>query len=183
MNPHALQAPAPTRTTSLQLQTSPPTPSRPPNPPRRHPHDPFEWRHWKSLDIHPSAASDARRMVTQQLANHGYPSDLGEDAESIVSELVANALASAMRGQERGLPPAVVVAVSGVGAEVCLSVYDSDPTPPPSVWIAADEDEHGRGLTIVGELSDIWGWSRGDITGKYIWAVLRANAKERKTGR
>jgi anti-sigma regulatory factor (Ser/Thr protein kinase) len=166
MHSHALSAPAP--------EAGPPPP---PNPPRPHPHVPFEWRHWKKLDILPDSAVEARHLVTRLLAGHGFPAGMTQDAEQVTAELVANALASAARGQQRGIPPVMVIAVSGVGWEVCLSVYDSDPTPPPPGWTAAEEDEHGRGLTILGALSDDWGWTPGDLAGKYVWSLMRPGAR------
>jgi anti-sigma regulatory factor (Ser/Thr protein kinase) len=173
MHSHALNQPIPIWTASPELGAVPPAP---PDPPRPHPHVPFEWRHWKKLDILPAAATDARHLVTRLLAEHGFPDAMTMDAEQVIAELVANALASAIRGQRRGIPPAMVIAVSGAGWEVCLSVYDSDPTPPPRGWTAADEDEHGRGLTILGALSDDWGWTPGDLAGKYVWSLLRPGA-------
>jgi hypothetical protein len=61
--------------------------------------------------------------------------------------------------------------VSGVGRKACLSACDSGQAPPPG-RDADDEDEHGRGLVIVSALSADRGWSRGDVTGKYVWSVI-----------
>jgi anti-sigma regulatory factor (Ser/Thr protein kinase) len=115
-------------------------------------------------------------LVTRLLAEHGFSDELIQDAEQVTAELAANALSAVTCGREHGVPPVVAIAVSGVGPEICVSVYDSDPTPPPPGWTAGTEDEHGRGLAIIDAISDDWGWTRGDIAGKHVWALLRSRS-------
>jgi anti-sigma regulatory factor (Ser/Thr protein kinase) len=98
---------------------------------------------------------------------------LAGDATQITSELVANAVAASTLGAREGTKPApVTLTISRTDGELCIRVWDPDPTPPPrtrqdpGTWT-----ERGRGLFIVEELSALWGWYPGHA-GKCVWSVL-----------
>jgi anti-sigma regulatory factor (Ser/Thr protein kinase) len=104
---------------------------------------------------------------------------LGEAGEAVTSELVTNAIAASRQvspsGAERGH---VMLRLTVRGSELCIRVWDPDPTPPPRDQPLPDEyAEHGRGLFIVRALSERWGWypARG---GKYVWAALSLDPRD-----
>jgi anti-sigma regulatory factor (Ser/Thr protein kinase) len=122
------------------------------------------------------AASAARAHVRATLAMWGI-SHLAEDAEAIVSELVANAVNAST--DEYGQPVYregqilllwVRLRADGMNllAEVCDQASGA-----PVVKTAGDDAESGRGLAMVGELSDMWGWYPTERQpGKCVWARI-----------
>jgi anti-sigma regulatory factor (Ser/Thr protein kinase) len=84
------------------------------------------------------------------------------DAELVVSELLTNAI-------QAGCSTAVVN-VSLHPSHVLLSVQDDAPGQPQS-RLPLPEDEHGRGLHVVGQLVRRWGVRRIE-GGKEVWAEL-----------
>jgi anti-sigma regulatory factor (Ser/Thr protein kinase) len=115
------------------------------------------------LDPTPRAARDARQFVVRVFAEMGYPKQLVEDAELIVSELVTNCLAHASGGP-------VVVDVWRAGPCLFLEVWDRSPRPP--VCLTPDEfTVNGRGLQIVRELSLRFGHATFR-NGKVVWVLL-----------
>ena len=105
---------------------------------------------------------------------------LTDDAQAITSELVTNAVAISINGaQARGIqPPPVMLAITARHGELCISVWDPDPTPPPRDPPPPDDDaESGRGLLIVDALATRWGWHPANGGGKYTWATLRTDAQ------
>jgi Histidine kinase-like ATPase domain len=125
----------------------------------------------------PEEARTARHFVRELLTCWGL-SDLAEDAELIVAELVGNAVRHGMRTSSpmtaRGASaPALRLCLLRRLGEVMLAVTDpSDEAPVPKPPSA--DGESGRGLQIVGALSYIWGWSPIEGNGKAVWAVLKA---------
>jgi anti-sigma regulatory factor (Ser/Thr protein kinase) len=119
-----------------------------------------------------TAPRRARAAVTETLTAWGM-SHLTDDAIQITSELVANAVAASTRAAPEGTEPApVTLTISSIPGELCIRVWDPDPTPlprtrqDPGTWT-----ERGRGLLIVEELSTRWGWYPGHA-GKYVWSAL-----------
>lgn len=119
------------------------------------------------------SARAARRLTSSTLCDWGLMS-LAEDAETIVGELAANALAHAV-------VPGVPYCDSG-GENLCLrllrgpsevicSVLDPSDTVP-VLQAPGGSGEAGRGLQIVDALSDVWGWSPMSGRGKAVWAIL-----------
>jgi anti-sigma regulatory factor (Ser/Thr protein kinase) len=126
------------------------------------------------LRVAEESAATARREVTRALARWGLP-QLAPDAEVVVSELVANAVAHV-----RTLGPVrdrrIGLTVRRVPEGVLVEVHDAGSQPPPR---PAPEDfpdlaEGGRGLLIVGALTEgVWGTSpRPHGAGKVVWALL-----------
>jgi hypothetical protein len=134
------------------------------------------------LSTSPEEARSARLFVRELLTRWGL-TDLVDDAELIVAELVVNAVRHGVHaapvvaavapggGQAGGQPTVQLCLLQRVG-EVMLAVTDPSveppvPQTPDSSW------ECGRGLQIVGALSYVWGWSPIEGYGKAVWAVLR----------
>ena len=116
----------------------------------------------------------ARATLIESLTLWGLR-HLSDDGEAITSELVANAVTASITGaQARGTEPSPVVLWIAVRSqELCIRVWDPDPTPPPRDRPSPGDDaEHGRGLVIVAALSQRWGWHHGPTGGKYVWATL-----------
>ncbi|MET9931004.1 MULTISPECIES: ATP-binding protein [unclassified Streptomyces] len=119
----------------------------------------------QTLPREPRSAAVARRLVRTALTVWGLE-PLIEDATLVITELVSNAV-------DHGRLPSIRVIVSRPSANVIrLGVVDRSKTVP-TLRTDADEDRtRGRGLLLVGTLTDRWGtelyrW------GKQVWAELR----------
>ncbi|MGP3774045.1 ATP-binding protein [Streptomyces sp. SDT5-1] len=115
----------------------------------------------------PSAVRRARAQVRTQLVEWGLE-ELADIAALLVSELVTNSLryASGPIGVRLARPPRS----PGV-----LLVEVSDPLPdPPCARTAAPDEEGGRGLHLVSEVSRRWGTRPGadHSGGKTVWFEL-----------
>ena len=102
----------------------------------------------------------ARRRLTALVAEHAP--DLADPVAHVAAELMANAMAH--------VGPPVVVRAYVSPDRVVLEVADRSASAP-RARVAADDDEHGRGLPIVAALAAAWG-SRITRTGKATWAEL-----------
>ena len=88
--------------------------------------------------------------------------DLAGDVETIVAELLSNALTASRRA------PVQLWLVSD-GRRVVISVADASPDPP----VPMNPDgatESGRGLMLVEAVSARWGWYALP-QGKIVWAL------------
>jgi Histidine kinase-like ATPase domain len=125
----------------------------------------------------PEEARAARHFVRELLTCWGLVY-LADDAELIIDELVGNAVRHGMRTAPPGLArgassPALRLCLLRRIGEVMLAVTDpSDQAPRPKA--PSSEGESGRGLQIVSALSDVWGWSPIEGSGKAVWAVLKS---------
>lgn len=155
-------------------------PAAPASPPRLLP-VPSAW--WETpavtsrpLNPLPEEARTARQFVRELLTCWGL-SQLSDDAELIVAELVGNAVRHGLRTAPQVIPfakeaPVLRLCLLRRIGEVMLAVTDpSNEAPVPKA--ASAEGESGRGLQIVGALSHIWGWSPIEGNGKAVWAVLK----------
>jgi anti-sigma regulatory factor (Ser/Thr protein kinase) len=122
-----------------------------------------------------TAPGRARGTLRESLARWGLP-HLREPGEEIATELVTNAIAaSVQRAPEGTEPQPVTIWLAVQDGELCIRVWDPDPTPPPRDQpLPGDDDENGRGLLIVNAFSKRWGWHPGGNGGKYVWSVLDA---------
>ncbi|MGW3982039.1 SpoIIE family protein phosphatase [Streptomyces mirabilis] len=121
------------------------------------PEDVAEWR----LSLDPVEAGRARTMVREQLHDWGL-ARLTDPAESMVSELVTNAVRHA---HSRRIDLRLVR-----GDTLLCEVADDDHTLP-TLLSASPGDEFGRGLRIVSTLAREWGTSRTS-SGKTVWFEL-----------
>jgi anti-sigma regulatory factor (Ser/Thr protein kinase) len=132
----------------------------------------------------PSAAGLARQFVINMLAGSGVREDITADAAQVVSELVTNA------GQH-AVPPidprsslcAQDLKVIAVSLHVqpngfVVEVLDPDLMRHnvPHVCRPSDNDEHGRGLSmVVAKLASTWGVRKVN-GGKGVWARFDLSA-------
>jgi anti-sigma regulatory factor (Ser/Thr protein kinase) len=125
----------------------------------------------------------ARATLTASLTLWGLR-HLQEAGEAIASELVTNAVAASREAAPAGIEPRdVVFRLTVRGGELCLRVWDPHPTPPlPEPSLPDDLSEHGRGLFIVGALSERWGWYPGRDGGKHVWATIPIHAGPGRPG-
>jgi hypothetical protein len=140
----------------------------------------------------PTAPRLARRFTTMILAGWGLAAtpgnpDLAGTAELVVSELASNVIraATGADGNPRydgdGRLPLLWLRLLAGRARVQVEVWDDAPPElgVPQPRRAAADDETGRGLALIRELSLSCGWSpvSGGICGhpaKRVWAILPA---------
>jgi anti-sigma regulatory factor (Ser/Thr protein kinase) len=120
------------------------------------------------LGINAQSGRTARRFTRSTLKEWGL-AGLADDAEVIVGEFVANAVSHASRGTGTGQPIGLRL-LRRTGEVMCAVLDPSDCAP---VLRAPDQtEEAGRGLQMVDQLSDVWGWSPVTGRGKAVWAIL-----------
>ncbi|TDC77505.1 ATP-binding protein [Streptomyces hainanensis] len=121
-----------------------------------------------SLPARPDSGTAARAMVRQALEDWGLYRSVA-DVELVVAELVANAVTHGTRGRSAGTT--VVVEARRRGRSLRVAVTDDRPDVAPVMRAAGVEEESGRGLRLVDDVSSAWGWepvSRGRC--KQVWA-------------
>lgn len=124
----------------------------------------------------PEEARTARQFVRELLIRWNL-SHLCDDAETIIAELVGNAV----RHGQRSAPQVIAAGTASPVLRLCLlrrigevMLAVTDPSSEaPQPQAASAEGESGRGLQIVGALSHLWGWSPIEGKGKAVWAVLK----------
>jgi hypothetical protein len=125
-----------------------------------------------------SAVPCARVFTTHCLRRLGVHADLVDVAEIVMSELVTNAVKAS--GTTRRLSALAVLnarlSLISVGLRVSstslfIEVWDCDQHPPVLGQPTADE-ESGRGLLLVAELSKRWGYCPTEPGGKVVWCEL-----------
>lgn len=124
------------------------------------------------LDGDPRNAGQARRFVAVTLDGWSLPA-LAGDMQLLVTELVTNAVRHAL-----GPAPSY----GGDDYPVWLGLFRhsdhvvcavSDPSPePPRPRAAGTSATGGRGLALIGALSDAWSWCPTAPYGKTVWASL-----------
>ncbi|MFI7098927.1 ATP-binding protein [Streptomyces sp. NPDC050161] len=126
-----------------------------------HPQDAFH------LPARRTSVPEARRRVTALLQEWGADQHVRDDVELVMSELFTNALrhtASEKVGCELTL----------FGAHVRIAVTDEGGggTSAPQVQPGSVDKECGRGLFLVGALSENWGTRPDPGGGRVVWADL-----------
>lgn len=122
------------------------------------------------LPPEPAAAARARRLTREALTRWDMR-HLGDDAETIASELAANAIRAAV--PPRAALPAIIFAVHQRPGELRIIVWDNGPGRPQPAD-PGPEAETGRGLAIIATLTGRnWGWwPTPQSGGKVVWAAL-----------
>ena len=129
------------------------------------------WQEWPlgtmlMLGPLPGAVPCARLHARLVAAEWGLER-LSATAELLVSELVTNAVRISAEMPAR---PPVRLQLRSDRARLLVLVSDASPRPPVQKD-AVPGEEGGRGLLLVEELSDRWGWTP-DRDGKTCWCVL-----------
>lgn len=117
----------------------------------------------QTLPCAAESAAEARKLVRVVLAAWGMDA-LADDGALVVTELVSNAARHA--GSRR-----IRVTVSRPATDAAeIAVIDSSPRLP-EARAAGPEEETGRGLALVDELTEDWG-TESLPTGKRVWGLL-----------
>lgn len=126
------------------------------------------------LPRHRRSASTARRMLREFLAQYTNGGRYLDSAESVLSELVNNAVQHARTSPGRLLLVRFVHRCDRLD----LEVHDADRTRPVP-RAASSDDENGRGLCLVEALSTGWGCRpREGGIGKVVWATVAPEASD-----
>ncbi len=119
------------------------------------------------LDARPGSVPRARLHARKLLPEWG-PTELSENVELLVSELVTNAV-NAAQSMQRIFP--VRLSLLSDGAQVLILVWDANPRPPELI-ATGEEAESGRGLLLVETISARWDWYFPPAAGgKVVWAL------------
>ncbi len=119
----------------------------------------------------PGAIPCARLHAVHVLHEWGLR-HLAEDAALLVSELMTNAADASIVLPDR---PPVILRLLASQTTLVIEVWDHS-TFDLEPRHADDEDECGRGLTVVAALSTQWGWQRTGHRRKVVWAELALRA-------
>jgi anti-sigma regulatory factor (Ser/Thr protein kinase) len=121
------------------------------------------------LDPDPAAAAKARELTRDRLALWDMDA-LTEDAVSVASELVANAVNAVPPGTS-GL--AIIIALHATAPGLRISVWDIGPGHPQLKQPDPDATS-GRGLLMIDALTaGNWGtWPTPESSGKVVWAEI-----------
>lgn len=111
------------------------------------------------------------RRRTRRLVRVWRLPELADDAESVVAELVTNAVEAT--GRARLDSPVRLTLIGSPLKTLLIAVWDAT-SAPPVAGAAGLADESGRGLFIVQALSDRWDWKKAPRGGKTVRALLRA---------
>jgi anti-sigma regulatory factor (Ser/Thr protein kinase) len=120
------------------------------------------------LGAYPGAVPSARLHTRAILAEWGL-TELADSAESVVAELVTNAVEATRR--EHLEEPVRLTLLAGLRT---VLIVMRDPSSSPPVPGSPDGDhESGRGLIIVDALSARWDWKLAPSGGKVVRAIVR----------
>jgi anti-sigma regulatory factor (Ser/Thr protein kinase) len=120
-----------------------------------------------------TAPRSAREFTQVTMDAWGVSAEAG-DVVVAVSELVTNALRHGLEGLPQPLPLCPIQLVL-IGHPRRLVVSVTDPGARAPEPVPSDPDrfvEGGRGLLVVGAISDAWGWARLATGGKAVWAAF-----------
>ncbi len=124
----------------------------------------------------PTAVGCSRQMIRLALNRWGL-ARMADNAELVVSELATNAVQATgvvdadARWGDLGNLATIHVRLLLFGASVVIEVWDRG-TAAPAPQETADEEEGGRGLSIVTALTTKWGYCLAPHGGKVVYAEL-----------
>lgn len=121
------------------------------------------------LGATPEAVRAARSYVADVLTAWSVQEDLIDMARLLTSELATNAITHG--GAAGGT---FTLEVRSFGCCLGVEVHDSSPRAP-VLRSVADDTEHGRGLLLVAEVADSWGYYFADGC-KHVWFHLHVAA-------
>lgn len=127
------------------------------------------------LDGRRDNAGQARSFVGHTLDQWALP-DLAADTKLVVSELVTNAVRHAvepMRPHVGAYP--LWLGLFRYPSRLMCAVSDPSPAPPRQ-RLADASDVGGRGLLLIGSLTDSWSWETTAPQGKTVWAAMHLPA-------
>jgi anti-sigma regulatory factor (Ser/Thr protein kinase) len=110
------------------------------------------------------SAGRARAEARQALVDAGVPSTVIGDVMVVLGELASNAARHARTD--------FTVRLTLENEILRLEVFDRDTRPPALLGIDLDSTS-GRGLHMVSEVADDWGWRTAEedgVSGKTVWA-------------
>ncbi|WP_404861415.1 ATP-binding protein [Gephyromycinifex aptenodytis] len=121
------------------------------------------------------AVRDARRVIVADLTQRGIAPIVIEEAEAVVSELVANSVRHARPLADGCVRVRWKVKGGAVEVEVRDGGGTNTPRPVrPSVWSV-----RGRGLRIVRSMAHEWG-VQDERNGRTVWAALGGPSRRRR---
>ncbi|MFE3500921.1 ATP-binding protein [Kitasatospora sp. NPDC059160] len=126
------------------------------------------------LPRHRKSGSTAPRLLRKFLADRADGERYLSTAESVLTELVNNAVQHARTAPGRLL----LIRFEHKPDHLRLEVHDAGHTHP-ALRAASPDDESGRGLRLVKELSINWGWCpREGGIGKIVWATIAPESRD-----
>lgn len=105
------------------------------------------------------------------MTDSGYSTTDTDPVVLVVSELVSNAILHA-----GGAEQAIELRADDRSGVVHIEVQDHDPRAPETGPTAVDADR-GRGLLIVGQLAEQWGWEPVHGNGKRVWCEVAVGGR------
>lgn len=118
-----------------------------------------------------SCAGATRAFTSATLRSWGI-ADRADDILIVVSELVTNACRHARPATGQAWPPVRLGLLQTAHGLLCAV---ADPSPrPPVPQEPGPLSESGRGLQVIGALTDGWGYTVPQATGKTVWAMFTA---------
>ncbi|WP_079189312.1 ATP-binding protein [Streptomyces kebangsaanensis] len=128
------------------------------------------------LAAHPGSPAQARRLVRTRLTGWSVCEDTCETAALVVSELVTNAIVHTASSQ-------IMCELQDGDDLVRIAVRDEGCAPgQPHPSLRLPEEEHGRGLLLVGALCRAWGVQEYG-PGLMVWAELSRGAAPAREAR
>ncbi|GAA4789333.1 MULTISPECIES: ATP-binding protein [Streptomyces] len=122
------------------------------------------------LSGHPRNAGQARRFVADTLDAWSLTA-LGADMELVVTELVSNAVRHGLGTDAAATDFPVWLGLFRHPGHLVCAVADPSPAPP-RPREAGECATGGRGLALIGALSEAWSWCPTAPHGKTVWASL-----------
>ncbi|WP_239341236.1 ATP-binding protein [Frankia sp. CiP3] len=114
-----------------------------------------------------AAVPDVRTSTVRTLTRWSVDPDDVDVAEVVVCELASNAMKASHPDD------VVAIRLTATSGSVLIEVWDSNDTTP-RITNPDTDSEDGRGLLMVGALSNRWSWYRARTGGKVVWAQLPA---------